>query len=362
MRLTFDIARLTSEIARLSLPRFRAQVVTGTVFYGDDRARAEIEFRDDEEWRVVKTNERGEYETVFWWPDVHTVRVKIADRNQPPFLDAFREIFESGKIDFHVPNTDYTVHVRDAVTHKGIAGVRVTAGSIASDPSSRELRSAQHVITDENGTAVLPPIRKGELIVDVRAERYASREPLRLTVDDEHHELDVDLQPLTTAATLRLLLPNGTPAARAEVWAFSDAMQPLWRGASNEQGELDVPDIAANALLLVRHANAASTIRRVDGNEKTWTLEPPAEPLTLIDKKTSGAMIALWLDGVKLYGPPLVFATWSSPAANPSGIWIGRNLPAKPVNVLVAPFPAITSNTHDALAKRIDYPWPAPKN
>ncbi|HJQ40652.1 MAG TPA: hypothetical protein VKB93_26200, partial [Thermoanaerobaculia bacterium] len=42
--------------------------VKGVVYYGDERARAEIEFLNDDEWRAVKTNERGEYETTLWWP------------------------------------------------------------------------------------------------------------------------------------------------------------------------------------------------------------------------------------------------------------------------------------------------------
>jgi 5-hydroxyisourate hydrolase-like protein (transthyretin family) len=304
--------------------------VKGTVYYGDEPTRAEIEFRNDDEWRVVKTNEHGEYETTLWWPDVYTTRVKI---NGPPFLDPFREIFQSGNVDFHVPRTDYVVHVRDATTHQGIAGARVTAGSI----TEGGYRSAQHVVTDEDGRAVLPPVRNGELIIDVRAERYATKEPLRLTVDEKHHELDVELQPLNTVATLRFLLPNGTPAPRAEVWAFNDAMQPLWRGAANEQGELDVPEVAANAMLLVRHLNAASTIRRVDLSEKTWTLEAPAEPVTFVSEQKN-ALVSLWLDGVKLSGPPLIFASWSTAMmTNREGIWIGRNLPGKPLKIAVEP-------------------------
>lgn len=334
-KLTQDVDLRSGQDAALD---FDVQLIAvkGTVYYGDEPARAEIEFRNDEEWRVVKTNDRGEYETLFWWPGVHTARVKVAGRGGAPFLDAFREVFESGSVDFHVPRTDYTVHVRDAVTHDGIAGARVSAGSIAAEGG---LRSAQHVITDDHGTAVLPPVRKGELIVDIRAERYAVREPLRLTVDDEHHVLDVDLQPLQTAATLRFVLPNGAAAARAEAWAFNDAIQPLWRGAADEEGQLEVPDIAANALLLVRHANAASTIRRVSIDEKTWSLEAPAEAVTFTSERKN-ALVSLWLDGVKLSGPPLVFAAWSTMMmTNGGGVWIGRNLPAKPLRIAAGEFP-----------------------
>ena len=327
--------------------------VRGTVFHGDDAAPAEIAFRNGEEWVRVETNDRGEYETTFWSPEVHTIRISLKGKNQPPFLDAFREILHSGTVDFHVPRTDYTVRVRDTVTKYGIANARVMAGLLWTDESSNARHEAQPVFTDESGRAILPPLRKGELVVDVRAERYASREPLRMLVDERHHELEIDLQPLATAATLRLLLPGGAPAAHAEAWAFSEAMQPLWRGAADARGEIEVPDVAANALLLIRHASAASTIRRPASSETTWTLDAPAEPLTLVNDKKN-AMVSVWLDGVKLFGPPLAFATWSTLATNPNGIWVGRNLPAKSLQVLFGP--------HDALAKRIDYPWAAPKN
>lgn len=323
--------------------------VHGTVFHGDRAAPADIAFRSGEdEWVHVETDERGQYEATFWAPDEHTIRVKLKDSSAPPFLDAFREISKSGTLDFHVPRTDYVVHVRDATTGRGVAGARVIAGSIWIDDASRSHEEAQRVATDADGTAILPPLRKGQLIVDVHAEGFAAVEPLRMAVDDEHHELEIALQPLRSAMTLQLMLPSGAPAAGADVWAFSDAMQPLWRGTVDAAGALEVPDVAAHALLLIRHANAASTIRRVIASE-TWTLEPAAEPLTLAASK-AGA-VALWIDGVQLSGPPLAFAAWSGPATNPAGVWIGRNLPRKPLQVLVSP--------GASGAQRVDYPWPA---
>lgn len=321
--------------------------VHGRVFHGEDAAPAEIAFRNGEEWVRVETSDRGEYETTFWSPDVYTARIAIKGTNQPPFLDAFRKILHSGTVDFHVPRTDYSVRVRDAMTKRPIANARVMAGLLWTDESSNARQEAQPVFTDESGRAILPPLRKGELLVDVRAEHYAAREALRMTVDDQHHEIDVDLRPLTITATLRLLLPDGASAVHADAWAFNDAMRPLWRGTANDDGDIDVPDIAVNALLLVRHPNAASTIRRVTASE-SWTLNSPAEPLTLVAEKTRIAIVAVWLDGVKLSGPPLAFATWSTLATNPSGIWVGHNLPPKSLDIAIS----------DAGPHRVAYPWP----
>jgi hypothetical protein len=109
--------------------------------------------------------------------------------------------------------------------------------------------------------------------------------------------------------------------------------------------------------LLVRHLLAASTIRAAPSTDAEWTLDRPTEPLTVVSKPAS--VIALWLDGVKLSGPALTFATSSAPVTNAAGIWVGRNLPAKPLRILALPTSAYGSNVYDAVARPLDYPWPA---
>jgi len=325
--------------------------VTGTVFHGDERVPAEIDFLNDKEWRTVKTNERGEYATTFWWPKVHTARVKIA--NLPPYLDTFREISDSGTVDFRVPRTDYLVRVHDAATGKGIAHAQVSVGN--DSPDTRV--TTQRLTTDDAGVAVLPPLRRGELILNAWADRYANAEQVRAKVDEQHHEIDIDLKPLPSAATLQLRLADGAPAAQAEAWAFDAALAPLWRGTADDNGRLDLPELS-NPLLLVRHPLAASAIRALASRDETWTLDRPAGPLTLVAK--SGAAVALWLDGVKLTGPPLAFAAWSTPMTTANGLWIARNLPPRSVRVLLLPASALGSAAYDAVARSIDYPWPAP--
>jgi hypothetical protein len=334
--------------------------VSGTVYFGDARAEAEIAFLNDgDDWLAVRTNERGDYETTFWWPRVHVARITIAGTKLPPYTEAFIEIFESGKVDFHVPRTDYLVRVRDASTGRGVAGARVTAGNVWTDTTSRGRQAAQRVITDDEGIAILPPLQNGELIVSVHSERHVPQEPLRVQVDDRHHELDIVLQPLRTATSLRLLLPNGAPATLAEAWAFDHAMQPIWRGAADANGTLDIPDVAMRSRLLLRHPRAASTLRSLPADEYdiTWMLESPAEPLTVF--ADGHGLIALWLDGVKLSGPPLAFASWSVAAADANGLWIGRNLPPKSTQLLILPPAAYASNAYDSVAQRVEYPWPA---
>ncbi|HEX6083608.1 MAG TPA: carboxypeptidase-like regulatory domain-containing protein, partial [Thermoanaerobaculia bacterium] len=224
-------------------------------------------------------------------------------------------------------------------TGRGIAGAKVIAGNEANGG----MQLAQHVSTNDDGDAVLPPLRDGELIVSVQAAKYASVEPQRFVVDDKRHELEIALQPLDTRAELRVVLPNGAPAADAEVWAFDAAMQPLWRGKASNDGVLELPDLTLGATLLLRHPQAASSVRATAG-EDVWRLEPPAAPLTLtVDPSAS---IALWLDGVRLSGPALSFAAWSGPSASPDGRWTGRNLPPRELRVLAG-----------NISSTVTYPW-----
>lgn len=298
--------------------------IFGTVYHGREPAQAELSFLNgDDRWAVVNTDERGRYETTLWWTDVQTVRVTLP--GLAPFLDPFREIFTSGRVDFHVPRTDYRVRVRDAQTGRGIAGARVTAGS----ETGSGLRVAQRVTTNGDGEARLPPVRDGALVVHVSADNYASAEPRRMVVDDEHHTLEFALQPLRTVATVRVLLPSGAPAAGAEVWAFDPAMRPAWRGSATAEGVLELPDLPPGALLLVRHPQAATGVRRTGDRE--WRLEAPREPLTL--EAEANAPIAVWLDDIRLSGPALSFAAWSGPSANPHGRWVGRNLPRRELTI-----------------------------
>ena len=342
-------------------------VVRGTVYYGDEPTRARVSFLNGDAWPAVETNDRGFYETTLWWPDVYTARVTLAGRNGPPFLDAFREIFDSGTVDFHVPGTDYRVRVRDKTNGKGIEGARVLVGSLWKDESGGSRRETQRVVTDASGLALLPPLRTGELVVDVQADRYARGEPLRAVVDDPRRELDIWLEPLPATGQLRLLLPNGSPAAHAEVWALDAALKALWRGSFDGEGVLEVPTIAEGALLLLRHPDGASTVRRWPSSDRsvTWSLGTPAEPLTVVAEELSrdpaqGAHVVLWLDGIKLSGPALALATWSVPMTDQNGAWVGRNLPMGSLRLLVVGrdrYDAIATTAFDTVSRQIEYPW-----
>ena len=86
------------------------------------------------------------------------------------------------------------------------------------------------------------------------------------------------------------------------------------------------------------------------------TLEVPAEAYY-------GIQTLRAIHNFRLSGVPLAFTTWSSPAADPQGRWIARNLPPKPTRFLALPISSATSieaRTFDGMATLIPFPWASP--
>jgi hypothetical protein len=185
--------------------------------------------------------------------------------------------------------------------------------------------------------------------------------------DASEHSLEIRLTPIRSAGRLRVIAPDGSEAIGAQAWALDEAMEPLWSGESRD-GVIEIPEtIADGTLLLVRHSSFASTIRRWSSDAVEWRLDRPAPPLTLsVSRRGSparAARIAMWLDGVRLYGVALALATWSTPTADMQGIWIARNLPPRPARLLALSLDGRTSveeRTNDALAATVAFPWPRP--
>jgi hypothetical protein len=347
--------------------------IHGTVFLGDDPVAAELRFHNRGEWINVRTDDRGAYRATVWQPGYYTLRIAITGSTRAPFTQHFTAIDESGRRDFHLPRNDYALTVRDADRQTPIAGAAVKAGNIWLDEAGAEQSLLDALATDENGSATFAPLRPGRLLLTVTAKGYAAGQLERavLADDAQRHELTVALQPLNAAHRLRLLSPTGEPLAGAELWAFAgnDVATPVWQAGTGDDGFVDIPDRLQDAVFLIRHPTIASTARRWSGvglEVTEWRTETPAPPLTTWITKPDGtaarsARVALWLDGLRLSGPPLAFTTWSSPAADPQGRWIARNLPRVPTRLLALPQGASTeSRAFDTMATAIPFPWESP--
>ena len=338
--------------------------IHGAVRHGRDPAPAKISFLDFDGWIDVNTGDDGSYHTTLWTPRDYLTRVSL--RAEPGDFMELKSIRESGLYDFDLPRTRYTVRVRSASDQRPLQGAKVTFENVWSSDPSGEQNVFLSTTTNEAGEALLPPLRQGTVAVNAEASGFEASDFRREAVEsDGERIIEIALTPITESASLKLLFPNGAPAAGAELLATSEAgNEILWTGTSGEDGAIDVPAFLEGALLLVRHANGASIARVWSGKEQQWRMLPPASPLTIrVESPSRGGRVTAVLDGRRLSGMPLAFMTWSTTVVAPDGKWTARNLPPEPLRILVwrrADPNAVTAGAYDSLATQCDYPWSEP--
>lgn len=346
-------------------------VVHGTVRHGSDRVRANVFFGNAE----IETDDRGEYEITLWQPSMYPVRVTAPGINESrPFRTHFR-IRDDQKIDLTIPRNEYIVRVTDAASGAplpemmvGYVNRFVTSEGVLPGQEPRNEGTGGGVETDEAGLAHLPPLRPGIVTIGVRAEEYRewSREKLPVVESDQPQLIEARLERHESAQSLRLLLPNGAPAAEASVRAMSRiGGVPRWTGRTGADGAVFVPREMVGAVLVVVHPGAGMIARRWEPDaepEPVWTMPAAAPPLTVRFERSDGkparnAHVVIWIDGIPLSG--IVASTMSQ--SDREGFWIARNLPPQPLRIIGIALrsqlrpdsPAI-----EALAETIPYPWP----
>ena len=349
--------------------------ISGRIFLGDDPVAAELRFHNRGDWVSVRTDDAGTYRATLWHPGYYTIQIAVSGSGRAPFTQHFTKIDESGERDFRMPLTDYTLRVRDAETGAPVAGARTNIGNVWLDESNTEQSLLDTLVTDDSGSATLPPLRAGRLLVTVTATGYAEgRLDQPVTEGDRNrHDLTVSLRRPHMSHQLRLLSAQGQPLSGAEIWAFADRdlTAPTWQASTADDGLVDIIDGMENALFLIRHPRAATAARRwTSGADEIveWQMEAPAPALTASIKRPGevaarSARITIWVDGMRLSGVPLAFATWSSPAADMQGVWVARNLPHRATRLLALPLGtshAVESRAPETLATTIPFPWASP--
>jgi hypothetical protein len=339
-------------------------VVSGTVYYGrDPAAQADVAFDIGPAWIRTTADDQGRYELVLWKPGDYVAEITLPDRAGPPFWDMGSNIRESETLDFHVPNTHFTVNVRDAVTGKPIEGAKVLAGSIYNGQNG-EGRVTQTAVTDEKGRALLPPMRVGGISVRARAEGYFDSDVTNDAVRavDATGSFEIELRPVGDTVPVTIRMPDGSNAAGAQVWAVRSTGghdRPLWNGTADEHGVVAIPRSVRSAFFLVRANNAAAAVRQLAGNEEAlWSLAPSA-PLTV--HVGSGIRIAVWIDEIRVSGLPLALLLGTLEATDDDGNWSASLLPRRPLRVLAwrsAPAGAVETGAYDIAATQLPYPWP----
>jgi hypothetical protein len=360
--------------ARVEIP-LKPIVISGVVFYGHDPARAEIRVLQHGEPLVVTSDDQGQYALTLWAPGRLLVDTAILDRPQTPPFRTMVLFDESRSYDIHVPALRLAARVFDVADTSPIAGAAITLRSTSLNPDTN--RNASSVLQFKTSTASLtelPPVRPGSVDVTVRADGYEDAAPVTLTIDESMTDqvVDVPMKRSGDTVSLKLLLPDGSPAAGAEVAAASKAMTITWRGAADLQGIVRVPKTLGGDYLLLRHHEGASGIATFPASYDAlppMSFLPPGPPLTIrfVDSNSAtigpdSARVVAWRGGSRLDGEVLAFLTWSSAVTAIDGTWVARNLQQLPIRVLGARragWRDLDGGHLDALATEIPFPWPA---
>ncbi|HEV7765615.1 MAG TPA: carboxypeptidase-like regulatory domain-containing protein [Thermoanaerobaculia bacterium] len=352
-----DDSRVTIEVAPIS--------ITGRVTQNGKPVHARIALRYGRNMPKTETDERGDYALRVWRQGRY--QLEVAPMQPPatePHLDML-VITADKVVDIDLPANRLTLRVIDEANRKPIGAAQVSVRS-AWKGSRVTIRP---VTTNAAGVVQLPPFYPGEVTLQASAEGFLDGQPLRVPILDrmEPKEIEIALQRDAASTPLSVMLPNGTPAAGAEVIAIRDLLEMspvLWRDRADGSGVIRVPQSMSGAFLAVRHEHAAGLIRpwQPDGGS-SWSLSSPATQRVIVqarghdDRNLAGFDVIGWIDNVRVGGELLAFLTWSMPVTNGHGIWIGRNLPAAPLRVLIAPRASLSGSGLDALATTIPYPW-----
>jgi len=341
---------LTAGIDLQEAVEIDAVEVSGRITYGGDPAAARIQFRSGDESTDTEADETGRYETLLWQTGRFIAEVRLRDEPAvPSFHDTFWVDADTSTLDFRIPRTNYRVAVVDRETGKPIARASVGFLNRWQDPDLGARSHGRAVISDDNGLATLPPLRAGDVELRVGATGYRDAEVVRFVVPEgepvqKPPVIEIRLEGAGRGERVRLVLPDGSAAARAGLMIVGDGVpsSPLFRGTTDADGAVTIPAGLEGAILLVRHPAAGTLVRRWTGpqqQEEAWKLPPAAGPV-LVRVRTSDdapvrfASIVLWVNGLPLSGPALIFLMDQAPQTDGEGIFTVRNLAPEPFRIV----------------------------
>lgn len=349
--------------------------VSGRITYGGDPAAARIRIRGGDESTDTEADETGRYETLLWQTGRFVAEVWLRDEPAvPSFHDTFRVDADTSTLDFRIPRTNYRVAVLDRETGKPI--VRASVGFLNrwNDPDVGARSHGRAVLTDESGIATLPPLHAGDVEVRVGASGYRDAEVVRFVAAEGEPVrtppvIEVRLEAAGRGEQVQFVLPDGSAAAGAALMIVGDGVpsHPLFRGTTDANGAVAIPAGIEGSILLVRHPAAGTLVRRWTGRQaqdERWMLVPAAGPL-LVRVRASDetpvrfASIVLWVNGLPLSGPALIFLMDQAPQTDGEGIFTVRNLAPEPFRIVALRRGRQTAGEALApLATLVPFPWP----
>ncbi|HYK03061.1 MAG TPA: carboxypeptidase-like regulatory domain-containing protein [Thermoanaerobaculia bacterium] len=351
--------------------------ISGTVTRNGSPARANVALRSGRNLVAARTDEQGAYELHVWQAGRYQLEIAPDVEQMEPFIEMVR-IRGDETLDFDFPDNEYTLRVSDSVTREPVAGASISVLTSWNDADGGERRTGRKVVVDERGLAALPPLFVGSIELHARADGYYDAEPRTVRIpagaQGAPQLIDIALRPVSDGVTLTLLLPDGRPAAGAEVLLLRDTSGAvIWGDRADEAGVVRVPNSPGAAVVAVRHPNAASIVRawQSGSDELRWPL-PPSAPQPLVVKAESrtgeplrNALVVAWIGDLRVSEQLLSFVTWSGSFTDRAGLWTARNLPAAPLRLLVvsnrADLSVAGTGGYDGSAEWIQHPWATPR-
>jgi hypothetical protein len=346
--------------------------ITGQVTIGNEPAAANVTFRrGGGDLDTVRTDADGNYEITLWAGGMYLVEATLDEAvSELPYTKLIR-LWTSRELDVHVPRTDVVVLVTDAATNKPVPNAQVGVMNTWTDPASGRTGGSHNATTNSSGRARLAPMNSGTAEIYVTADGYFNPDPLTVPVEENGVErlVEIKLRPADAGTTVRIVLPNGGPAANAEILVVGDTagLRTLWSGRADERGHVGVPKALEQSIVLVRHPAAAGLARRFQNLPDQEYRLPALSPYGLFVRverdgapATYGA-ITVWFDGLPLTLSALQFVVRVPPNVQANGTWNCQSLPVGPVRILVSSGSvdaAIAAGAYDALATTIPEPRP----
>ena len=335
----------------------------------------------DGETRETVSDETGAYEVALLAP-VRMASIAPAADELPPFVELFfPPLDESSERNFSLPSTVVRVRVLNEETGAGVASANISvrntfmaqdAGDAVADPQERVV--AQEVTANEQGLALLPPLRRGSAEITVTARGYEAMEvPRRVAIerDDQESELEIVLKPAGETVSLRLALASGSPATGASVFVLEPGRggRALFRAQTDAEGSAAVPR-RTRGILLATHPEAATLmVEWRPPDESAVRLELPLVspvPFQVRVRDARGgpvarAELAVRIGGHHLSGLALAAATGGAARTDEQGYWATRALPPGPVEVVAWALPSrgvAAAGMLDSQAVTVPFPWP----
>ncbi len=258
--------------------------LTGRVIANERGVPAGLSFEDYSglsQTVSASADDEGEFHASLWGDTFFRVTVKPRTGDPATFLLGTRtHSGEDMTHDFVLPTTRIEVHVTDEKTGAPVSGAAlgyVVAGS------------SDETTADDTGEATLPAQEPGLFEFGVSAAGYKSaKASLDVLPGRDSQRVDVALSPLDPAHTIRVLLPDGSPASGAGLFYGPNAIN---RFSCDADGLCQLAERPADdELLFVVHPKAGLTIERAADAlaAGTVSLLPAGGVLRLLPKRRSG--------------------------------------------------------------------------